>query len=149
GAGLQEELFGPATLFIECSTVEDFHLAVGQFGGQLGASLHGTAGELEGEEARRLLAELSGISGRVLINGFPTGLEDCDSLQHGGPYPATTDSHWTSVGTAAIERFGRPVAYQGVADSLLPEPLRESNPLGLRRLVDGRHEAAGDDGTDG
>jgi len=133
----QEELFGPATLLIECENEGDFICAARRFGGQLGASLHGRDSDLKKTEARELLSLLTGLSGRVLVNGFPTGLEVCDSIQHGGPYPATTDAHWTSVGTAAIERFGRPVAFQDVPESLLPDALKEGNPLGLRRLVDG------------
>ncbi len=137
GAALQEEVFGPATLFIECAAADEFLHAARSFGGQLGASLHGTEGDLGGRQARELLACLGGLAGRVLANAFPTGLEDCDALQHGGPYPATTDPHWTSVGTAAIERFGRPLAFQDVPDRLLPAALKVGNPLGIRRLVDG------------
>lgn len=133
----QEEVFGPATVVIECQRNDELMLAMRTFGGQLGASLHGTEGDLASDEARSLLSQLSSFAGRVLVNGFPTGLETCHALQHGGPYPATTDPHWTSVGTAAIERFGRPLAFQNVPDELLPEALKEANPLGLRRLVDG------------
>ncbi len=136
----QEEVFGPATVVIECQRLEQLMLVTRSFGGQLGASLHGTDADLAGDDARSLLAQLASFAGRVLVNGFPTGLEVCDSLQHGGPYPATTDAHWTSVGTAAIERFGRPLAFQGVPDGLLPDALKEGNPLGLRRLVDGEWE---------
>ena len=84
---------------------------------------------------RQLLAERAG---RLVLNGFPTGVEVCPAMHHGGPYPATTDSRFTSVGTAAILRFARPVCYQGFPDALLPSALQDANPLGLLRLVDGR-----------
>ena len=74
----------------------------------------------------------------MIVNGFPTGVEVCPSMQHGGPYPATTDSRSTSVGTAAINRFVRPVAYQNMPEPLLPAELRDSNPRGIWRLVDGQ-----------
>jgi len=86
----------------------------------------------------RLLAALERIAGRVLINGFPTGVEVCPAMNHGGPYPATTDTRFTSVGTAAIFRFARPVCYQSYPDALLPDALKNANPLGLMRLVDGQ-----------
>jgi NADP-dependent aldehyde dehydrogenase len=72
-----------------------------------------------------------------LLNGYPTGVEVCDSMVHGGPYPATSDARGTSVGTLAIDRFLRPVCFQNYPDNLLPEPLKNSNPLGILRLVDG------------
>ena len=76
--------------------------------------------------------------GRVLINGYPTGVEVCDAMVHSGPYPATSDARGTSVGTLAIDRFLRPVCYRNYPQSLLPEALRDGNPLGLRRLVNGQ-----------
>ena len=87
--------------------------------------------------AGELLDALETISGRVCINGFPTGIEVCDSVHHGGPYPATTDAQHTSIGTAGISRWGRPVSYQNTPDALLPDALKNANPLGLLRLVDG------------
>ena len=134
---LQEEVFGPVTLLIECPSTLEFKPVARRLGGQLGASVHGTDKDLAGREAHELVQFLSGMAGRVLVNGFPTGLEACDALHHGGPYPATTDPHWTSVGTAAISRFGRPVAFQDVPDELLPDALKDPNPLGLARRVDG------------
>lgn len=76
--------------------------------------------------------------GRILINGYPTGVEVSDAMVHGGPYPATSDARGTSVGTLAIDRFLRPVCYQNYPQALLPEALRDGNPLGLRRLVNGQ-----------
>ena len=76
--------------------------------------------------------------GRILVNGYPTGVEVCDAMVHGGPYPATSDARGTSVGTLAIDRFLRPVCYQNYPDSLLPDALKNANPLGIQRLVDGK-----------
>jgi NADP-dependent aldehyde dehydrogenase len=84
-----------------------------------------------------LLDALQEKVGRVLLNGYPTGVEVCDAMVHGGPYPATSDSRGTSVGTLAIDRFLRPVCLQNYADALLPPALQNANPLGIRRLVDG------------
>ncbi len=85
-----------------------------------------------------LLDALQEKVGRVLLNGYPTGVEVCDAMVHGGPYPATSDSRGTSVGTLAIDRFLRPVCFQNYPDALLPEALQNANPLNIRRLVDGQ-----------
>jgi NADP-dependent aldehyde dehydrogenase len=92
------------------------------------------------EQARALLPTLERKAGRLLVNGWPTGVEVCDAMVHGGPFPATSDSRTTSVGTAAILRFLRPVCYQDFPDSLLPDALKQGNPLQLRRLLDGHRE---------
>ena len=84
-----------------------------------------------------LLSALEQKVGRVLVNGFPTGVEVCPAMNHGGPYPATSDVRFTSVGTAALFRFARPICYQGLSDDLLPAALQNANPLGLLRLVNG------------
>ncbi|MNP69278.1 Alpha-ketoglutaric semialdehyde dehydrogenase [compost metagenome] len=84
------------------------------------------------------MALLEHKAGRLLVNGYPTGVEVCDAMVHGGPYPATSDSRGTSVGSLSIDRFLRPVCYQNFPEALLPDALRDSNPLGLLRLVDGR-----------
>ena len=84
-----------------------------------------------------LLPLLEQKVGRVLFNGYPTGVEVCDAMVHGGPYPATSDARGTSVGSLAIDRFLRPVCYQNCPDALLPDALKNANPLGLARLVDG------------
>jgi NADP-dependent aldehyde dehydrogenase len=84
-----------------------------------------------------LLGLLEQKVGRVLFNGYPTGVEVCDAMVHGGPYPATSDARGTSVGSLAIERFLRPVCYQNCPDALLPDALKNANPLGIARLVDG------------
>ena len=84
-----------------------------------------------------MLDALGAIAGRIVINGFPTGVEVCHAMNHGGPYPATSDGRSTSVGTRAIHRFARPVCYQDFPDACLPAELRELNPQGILRLVDG------------
>jgi NADP-dependent aldehyde dehydrogenase len=103
--------------------------------GHLTATIHATEKDLA--DFAELVAILRRRVGRLVFNGFPTGVEVCPAMHHGGPYPATTDSRSTSVGTAAIERFARPVCYQDSPPGVLPEELRDTNPLGLWRLVDG------------
>jgi NADP-dependent aldehyde dehydrogenase len=114
---------------------------------QLSAALNGLHGQLTatiiGEQADfEQFSELTGLLeqkvGRILLNGYPTGVEVCDSMVHGGPYPATSDARGTSVGTLAIDRFLRPVCFQNYPDSLLPDVLKNANPLGIQRLVDGK-----------
>ncbi len=132
---VSEEVFGPSAVVVVCDDVAQYVEAARNFEGQLGASLHGTEGELVG--AQDLLFELERFTGRVVVNAFPTGLEVCHSLVHGGPYPATTHSHFTSVGQGGITRWTRAMSYQGVPDALLPPALQEANPLGIARRVDG------------
>jgi alpha-ketoglutaric semialdehyde dehydrogenase len=108
--------------------------------GQLTATVHANADDRE--LAARLLPILERKAGRVLFNGFPTGVEVCHAMVHGGPFPATSDSRSTSVGATAIERFLRPVCYQDVPTDLLPDALRDDNPLDLTRMVDGRLKLA-------
>jgi NADP-dependent aldehyde dehydrogenase len=121
---------------ILADSVDEFAACAQALEGQLTATVHGTPAELA--QARALFSVLEQKVGRVLVNGFPTGVEVCPSMNHGGPYPATTDVRFTSVGTAAMLRFARPICYQGFADELLPDALKNANPLGLLRLVEGR-----------
>jgi NADP-dependent aldehyde dehydrogenase len=107
--------------------------------GQLTATLQLDADDLP--LARRLLPVLERKAGRILANGFPTGVEVSHAMVHGGPWPATSDPRSTSVGAGAIDRFLRPVCYQALPDALLPKALQAANPLGLPRIVDGRPEA--------
>lgn len=132
---LATEAFGPFTLVIVADDERELTACAAALEGQLTATLHGTPADLAA--ARPLLALLEQKAGRIVINGFPTGVEVCPAMNHGGPYPATTDVRFTSVGTAAIHRFARPVCYQGLADELLPPALKNANPLGLLRLVNG------------
>src|SRR5262249_33006189 len=106
--------------------------------GQLTAALH--LDEADYALAARLLPALERKAGRILANGWPTGVEVAPAMVHGGPYPATSDPRTTSVGTLAREPFLRPVCYQNIADTLLPAALKHDNPLGLARLVNGQYE---------
>lgn len=133
---LMEEVFGPSTLVVRCVSPAQMLAAAEKLEGQLTATIHGTVDELNAH--RELVAVLQTKVGRLLCNGFPTGVEVCHSMVHGGPYPATADGRSTSVGTRAIARFLRPVCYQNFPDAALPDELKESNPLGLWRLVDGK-----------
>ncbi|MNO92999.1 Alpha-ketoglutaric semialdehyde dehydrogenase [compost metagenome] len=132
---LQEEVFGPTTIVIEVEDRAQLTAALHGLRGQLTATLIGETGELL--EYRWLAELLQEKVGRILLNGYPTGVEVCDAMVHGGPYPATSDARGTSVGTLAIDRFLRPVCFQNYPDALLPEALQNANPLGIWRLVDG------------
>ena len=132
---LSQEVFGPSALLVKVRDEAELLRVARSFKGQLSATLH-----LEQDDlplARRLLPTLERRTGRIVVNAFAHPQEVCFATVHGGPFPATSDSRFTSVGMTAIERFLRPVAYQGFPDALLPEGLREGNPLGLPRLVDG------------
>ncbi len=132
---LHEEMFGPATILIDAPDMASLLRAALSLEGQLTATVHGTEEEIA--DATELLAILERKAGRLIINGFPTGVEVCPSMNHGGPYPATTDVRFTSVGTAAIQRFVRPVCYQNFPGPSLPPELRDSNPLKIMRTLDG------------
>jgi alpha-ketoglutaric semialdehyde dehydrogenase len=133
---LLEEVFGPAALLIECSNLEELFAVATHLDGQLTATIHLEDPDID--PVRRLLPILEQKAGRILVNGFPTGVEVSYAMVHGGPSPATSDSRVTSVGAMAIERFLRPVCYQDLPASLLPESLQNENPLQLWRLVDGK-----------
>jgi NADP-dependent aldehyde dehydrogenase len=138
---LREEVFGSSSLIVRCPDETALAQVVESLEGQLTASLH--MSEADYGDARSLLPVLERKVGRILVNGFGTGVEVGHAMVHGGPFPATSDGRSTSVGALAIERFLRPVAYQDLPDALLPEELRDSNPRGLDRLVDGLPESAG------
>ncbi|WP_132625012.1 aldehyde dehydrogenase (NADP(+)) [Pseudomonas aeruginosa] len=132
---LQEEVFGPASVVVEVADHAELKRALHGLHGQLTATLIA-----EGEDLASfadLVPLLEQKAGRLLLNGYPTGVEVCDAMVHGGPYPATSDARGTSVGTLAIDRFLRPVCYQNYPDAWLPEALKDGNPLGIARLVDG------------
>jgi NADP-dependent aldehyde dehydrogenase len=133
-----EEIFGPSTLVVMCASREQMLASARALEGQLTATIHWAGDDVAAW--RDLLAILEGKAGRLVFNGFPTGVEVCSSMVHGGPYPATSDGRSTSVGTMAIQRFARPICYQGFPDAALPAELQEANPLRIRRLVDGRLE---------
>ena len=135
---LHEEVFGAASLVVRVASGDQLREIVERLDGQLTATVHAAPGDHE--QARRLLPLLELIAGRIVFNGWPTGVEVGHAIVHGGPFPATSDSRTTSVGTLAIDRFLRPVSYQDVPADLLPEALADDNPLGLWRRVDGRLE---------
>jgi alpha-ketoglutaric semialdehyde dehydrogenase len=133
--GLHEEIFGPATLLVKCENAEELLALAAELEGQLTATIHSGPGD-EGLSGS-LLRVLQEKVGRIVWNGYPTGVEVSPSMHHGGPFPATTDSRFTSVGTAAIQRFARPVCYQGLPHELLPEELQNANVRKIWRLVNG------------
>ncbi|EKU79743.1 aldehyde dehydrogenase (NADP(+)) [Massilia timonae] len=137
---LEEEIFGPVSLMIACRNEDEILAVTRHLEGQLTATVH--AVDSDHALAGALLPLLERKVGRILFNGFPTGVEVSYAMVHGGPFPATSDARSTSVGATAIERFLRPVCYQDVPAGLLPDALKDGNPLGLVRLVDGEVKLA-------
>lgn len=135
-AKLQHEVFGPMSIVVAVDSKEKLIQGIEQLAGQLTATIIGE--DTDFAHSHDLLNLLSQKAGRVLFNGFPTGVEVSDAMVHGGPFPATTDTRGTSVGTAAIDRFLRPVCYQNTPQSLLPAALKNENPLGINRLINGQ-----------
>ncbi|MEO7456561.1 MAG: aldehyde dehydrogenase (NADP(+)), partial [Gemmatimonadaceae bacterium] len=135
-AELREEIFGPVSVVVAASDHAEMERIAEGMEGQLTATIHGTPEELHAHA--RLVAILTRKVGRLLFNGYPTGVEVGHAMQHGGPYPASTDSRSTSVGTAAITRFARPVAFQNFPDESLPKALRNGNTLGMWRMINGK-----------
>jgi NADP-dependent aldehyde dehydrogenase len=137
---LSEEVFGPAALLVKAKSVAQLLDIAGQFRGQLSASMH--IDPADHSLAEELLPILARRTGRIVINAFSHPQEVSYASIHGGPFPATSDSRFTSVGMSAIERFLRPLCYQGFPESLLPESLRDGHPLGIWRLLDGEYSKA-------
>jgi NADP-dependent aldehyde dehydrogenase len=135
---LEEEIFGPTTLLVHYDTKKDLLDVAKSLHGHLTATIHGTEQDLA--NARDLIGILETKVGRLLFNGFPTGVPVNHALVHGGPFPATSDGRSTSVGTQAMLRFVRPFCYQDFPDAALPPELQAANPLGIMRLVNGRHD---------
>ncbi|GAB7036851.1 MULTISPECIES: aldehyde dehydrogenase (NADP(+)) [Catenuloplanes] len=133
---LTEEVFGASSLIVTAASVAELHEIVRDLEGQLTVTVHADAEDLD--LARALLPLLERKAGRIIVNGWPTGVEVGHAMVHGGPFPATSDARTTSVGTAAIERFLRPVAYQNLPAELLPAGLDDANTLGVPRRTDGR-----------
>jgi len=131
---LSEEVFGPVTLYVVCENAAQIMEIAENLDGNLTASVHA---DEDMELAAKLFKVLEQKVGRVIYNAYPTGVEVCPSQQHGGPYPASSISAATSVGAGAIVRFARFVAYQGAPDKLLPDALKNENPLGIYRLLNG------------
>ena len=137
---LHGEVFGATGVIVRAAGADQLLDVARAMEGQLTATVHAAAPDAS--LASRLLPILERMAGRIIFNGWPTGVEVVPSMVHGGPFPATSDSRTTSVGTMAMDRFLRPVAYQDVPDALLPSAVRESNPESLPRLVDGSYTAA-------
>jgi alpha-ketoglutaric semialdehyde dehydrogenase len=132
---LDDEIFGPTTLLVRHSSYDEVLAIARSLEGHLTATIHGTEKDLT--EFADLIAILENKVGRIVFNGFPTGVEVSHAMVHGGPYPATSDGRSTSVGSQAIFRFARPVCYQGFPEGVLPEELKDANRLGIWRMIDG------------
>jgi 2,5-dioxopentanoate dehydrogenase len=132
---LEKEIFGPTSLLVHYGEMKDLLAAARALDGHLTVTVHAEEEDLR--EFSELFSILGKKAGRLIYNGFPTGLEVCHAMVHGGPYPATTDARSTSVGGMAIFRFARPVAYQDFPDASLPPELQNANPIGILRMLDG------------
>ncbi len=130
---LHEEVFGPYSLIVKCKNKNELMRVVQNLEGQLTATIIAENEELF--DYKSIINLLEEKVGRIIYNGVPTGVEVCSSMHHGGPYPASTDVKSTSVGTAAIKRFVRPICFQDFPDELLPDELKNENPLNIWRLV--------------
>ncbi|SKA97808.1 NADP-dependent aldehyde dehydrogenase [Prosthecobacter debontii] len=138
---LRREVFGPCSIVTQCPTQEEMLNFARGLEGQLTAAVHGTPDDLR--EHAALIRVLERKVGRIIFNGFGTGIEPCPSMHHGGPYPAASHSYFTSIGTDSIYRFVRPVCYQGFPDDCLPEALQNANPTQALRYVDGSYTREG------
>ncbi len=134
-ASLAQEVFGPATTVVLCSNVDEVQEALKAIEGQLTVTLHSS--DADAADIAPIIDLMKEKAGRLVFGGFPTGVEVSDAMVHGGPFPATTDGRTTSVGTAAIQRFVRPVSYQNFPQQLLPDALKDTNPLHILRQVNG------------
>jgi NADP-dependent aldehyde dehydrogenase len=132
---LHKEVFGPYSLVIRCANAQEMLQVAQQLEGQLTSTLMATANDIKHNES--LVEAVKNTCGRIVMNGVPTGVEVCLSMHHGGPFPATTDSRFTSVGADAIKRFARPITYQNWSNELLPDELKNENPLQILRRVNG------------
>ncbi len=130
---LHEEVFGPYSLMVICKDMNELEAVWRSLAGQLTTTIMGTDKDLA--DYRSLLDIAPSIAGRIVFNGVPTGVEVCPSMMHGGPFPASTDSRFTAVGINGVKRWVRPVCYQNCPPALLPDALKEGNPLKIWRLV--------------
>lgn len=130
---LHKEVFGPYSLVIRCKDMNEMIEVAKHLEGQLTSTLMATETDIKNND--ELVEAVKNICGRFIINGVPTGVEVCLSMHHGGPFPATTDSRFTSVGADGIKRFARPIAFQNWPNDLLPDELKDGNPLGIWRTV--------------
>jgi NADP-dependent aldehyde dehydrogenase len=131
---LQEEVFGPYAMIVVAEDVHELQSAAAALAGQLTVTIIGEPNELPAHE--NLIQQLADLAGRIVFNGVPTGVEVCAAMQHGGPFPASTDSRFTSVGQGAVARFVRPQAWQNWPEEGLPDELKSSNPLNIIRITD-------------
>lgn len=134
---LHKEVFGPFSIVVQCTDPNELETILNHLEGQLTGTVLGNAEEIK--KYAGIVDALKERVGRIIFNGVPTGVEVCPSMQHGGPFPASTDSRFTSVGTSAIRRWVRPVSYQDWPNESLPDELKSENPLGIMRIVDGVH----------
>ncbi|SER26659.1 aldehyde dehydrogenase (NADP(+)) [Pedobacter rhizosphaerae] len=130
---LHEEIFGPYSLLVVAKDIAELEEVTAVLQGQLTVTIMANKNELQ--QYQSLIDLLTDKTGRIILNGVPTGVEVCAAMQHGGPFPATNDSRFTSVGSTAIYRFVRPLAYQDWEQALLPDELKDANPLGIFRMV--------------
>jgi alpha-ketoglutaric semialdehyde dehydrogenase len=130
---LHQEVFGPYSIIIRCRDMQEMIEVTKRLEGQLTATLMATENDIRNHD--ELVEAVKNICGRFIVNSVPTGVEVCLSMHHGGPFPATTDSRFTSVGADGIKRFARPIAFQNWSNTLLPDELKNENPLGIWRMV--------------
>lgn len=134
---LHQEVFGPFSIIVRCADAEEMETILAKLEGQLTGTILGNENEIK--KYKPIVDTLQDKVGRIIFNGVPTGVEVCPSMQHGGPFPAATDSRFTSVGTGAIRRWVRPISLQDWPNEALPAALQNENPLGITRIVDGLH----------
>jgi len=132
---LHQEVFGPFSMVVQCESIEQMEAIISNLEGQLTGTL---IADDEAEKYANIISALQNRVGRLIYNGVPTGVEVCPSMVHGGPYPASTDSRFTAVGINSIKRWVRPFSFQDWPNNLLPDELKNENPLGISRNVDGK-----------
>ena len=132
---LKNEVFGPFSLIVKCKNIEEINKVILSIGGQLTGSIF--ADEIELKSISNTIDLLKLKVGRIIYNGVPTGVEVCTSMHHGGPFPSSSDSRFTAVGSDAIKRFARPISYQSFPQDMLPDELKDENPLNILRNVNG------------
>ena len=134
---LHQEVFGPYSIVVQCEDIDQLEQIISKLEGQLTGTIIAEESELSNYPG--VVSALQNRVGRLIYNGVPTGVEVCPSMHHGGPYPSSTDSRFTAVGIHSIKRWVRPISYQDWPDSLLPNELKNSNPVGISRLVNNIH----------
>ncbi len=135
-ATLHQEVFGPYSLVVQCKNINELEEIIAKLEGQLTGTIISENNEIE--KYGNIISALQNRVGRIIFNGVPTGVEVCNSMVHGGPYPASTDSRFTAVGVNSIKRWVRPVSFQNWPNHLLPDSLKNENPLGISRLINGK-----------